>query len=125
RNVEKMEEERHTPQDEHILGLSIALDIPISILLPEARHWIASAACILCGPSSDMTLPEALAYADYRLVTIGPPFAQRFELSLKGLRDSLRWNAKAFSTVREVEAAVLKVAQRLGIVLLSLKGKAQ
>lgn len=120
RNVERMTTDARQLSSQLLLGLSYSLALPITDFFPTWHDWIAGAAARLIQEEGEREPApfESLAYAHYR-------FHNRI-ISLNGAEPTLEANALekawleqrcAFSGVRLVEKAVLKVVSLLGPIL--------
>lgn len=121
RNVERMEDGTYALTDQHLLGLSVVLKIPLQDLFPSASEWIQGAACELCG--RDVCPSEARAYALYRIDCLMHPTSLVEGLHLVTVEKVFGKMTDSFPNSKEVERAILKVCRILGKALERLEGK--
>lgn len=113
RNVERIEDGTYTLTDQHVLGISVSVGIPLEKLLPATSVWIELAAVNLCSSAFDRK--AARAYAHY--VTASTPGSQNTSLDVTLVKRIQRMLRDEFSTDTEVEGAVMSVAECVGRVL--------
>jgi hypothetical protein len=64
RNMERVEDGTYALTDQHLLGMALALKLPVQALVPDEITWIAGAVSELCG--TGVSPADARLYALYR-----------------------------------------------------------
>lgn len=123
RNLERIEDGTYALTDQHLLGLSVVLNIPVQKLQPPEVDWLQEATCELCGQS--VSAPEARVYVLYRLAHRAHPSEANCSLDLGAVREVWGDMNQVLASEQDVERAVLKVVSALGKVLERCEEKAK